>query len=295
MGVYYHLIGEHENARRYFSKATSLQHHFVPAWVGFAHAFAAQDESDQAMVAYRTATRLFAGCPLPWLGIGVEYLRTNHHALAEQYIRQAHALAPEHPLVLHELGVVHYCKGEYEDACAAFGAVAHAAGHRAPAAAAEAREPSLCNLGHSYRKLGRYAEAVRCYEDALAISPHAPATYAALGFACQLMGDLHAAIVHYHQALALRPDDTFTAEMLTRALEEALDGDPYELGPGTGSAHFAPPVPPAGRAGLSGAASGRATRAAAGSGARVPRTRASVADVRDDDTDELPDMEVTAT
>ena len=61
VGAYYHLIADYESARRYFSKATSLDHRFAPAWVGFGHAFAAQDESDQAMAAYRTASRLFPG------------------------------------------------------------------------------------------------------------------------------------------------------------------------------------------------------------------------------------------
>ncbi|KAJ1632657.1 hypothetical protein T492DRAFT_590913, partial [Pavlovales sp. CCMP2436] len=90
-------------------------------------------------------------------------------------------------------------------------------------------EPALLNLGHTYRKLGRLPDAVRCYEAALAVKPRAPATYAALGFAHHLGGDVHAAIVHYHQALSLRPDDTFTSEMLSRALEEALQPEALEL------------------------------------------------------------------
>ena len=93
-----------ENARRYFSKSTTIDHRFAPAWVGFGHAFAAQDESDQAMAAYRTASRLFPGSHIPWLGIGMEYLRTNHLHLALQYIKQAQEICPVEPLVLHELG-----------------------------------------------------------------------------------------------------------------------------------------------------------------------------------------------
>ena len=49
------MVSDFESARRYFSKATTLNHRFAPAWVGFGHAFAAQDESDQAIAAYRTA------------------------------------------------------------------------------------------------------------------------------------------------------------------------------------------------------------------------------------------------
>ena len=110
------MIGDFENARRYFSKATTIDHRFAPAWVGFGHAFAAQDESDQAMAAYRTASRLFPGSHIPWLGIGMEYLRTNHLHLALQYIKQAQQICPVEPLVLHELGVLHYLNGEYDEA-----------------------------------------------------------------------------------------------------------------------------------------------------------------------------------
>ena len=68
------------------------------------------------MAAYRTASRLFAGSHIPWLGMGIECLRTNHLHLALQYIRQAQELCPQEPLVLHELGVLHYLNGAYEEA-----------------------------------------------------------------------------------------------------------------------------------------------------------------------------------
>lgn len=43
------------------SKATSLDGTFAPAWIGYGNAYAAQEEGDQAMSAYRTASRLFPG------------------------------------------------------------------------------------------------------------------------------------------------------------------------------------------------------------------------------------------
>lgn len=43
------------------SKATSLDGTFPPAWIGYGNAYAAKDEGDQAMSAYRTAARLFPG------------------------------------------------------------------------------------------------------------------------------------------------------------------------------------------------------------------------------------------
>lgn len=42
-------------------KATSLDGTFAPAWIGYGNAYAANEEGDQAMSAYRTAARLFPG------------------------------------------------------------------------------------------------------------------------------------------------------------------------------------------------------------------------------------------
>lgn len=47
VGCYYMCTQQYEAARRHFGKATTLDRRFVPAWIGFGHAFAAQDESDQ--------------------------------------------------------------------------------------------------------------------------------------------------------------------------------------------------------------------------------------------------------
>lgn len=62
VGCYYLMIADFENARRYFSKATTIDMRFSPAWVGYGHAFAAQDESDQAM-AVRSLQPCFQGLP----------------------------------------------------------------------------------------------------------------------------------------------------------------------------------------------------------------------------------------
>eukprot|EP00325_Prymnesiales_sp_UTEX-LB-985_P008131 CAMPEP_0174710430 /NCGR_PEP_ID=MMETSP1094-20130205/12069_1 /TAXON_ID=156173 /ORGANISM="Chrysochromulina brevifilum, Strain UTEX LB 985" /LENGTH=330 /DNA_ID=CAMNT_0015909239 /DNA_START=12 /DNA_END=1004 /DNA_ORIENTATION=+ len=232
VGCYYHMIGDFENARRYFSKSTTINHRFAPAWVGFGHAFAAQDESDQAMAAYRTASRLFPGSHIPWLGIGMEYLRTNHLHLALQYIRQAMDINPEEPLVLHEMGVLHYLNSDYDEAVKFFIKVADNSRDYDESV----REPSIFNLGHAYRKKREFESAAYWYRQALAINPRVASTYSALGFTLHLSGELDAAIELYHQSLSLKPDDTFTCEMLSEALKDALDlCDPTNLDGVTGS------------------------------------------------------------
>eukprot|EP00122_Pirum_gemmata_P015821 Pgem_evm1s14795 len=44
----------------------------------------------------------------------------------------------------------------------------------------------LTNLGHSYRKLGMYTDALYSYQKSIEFSPVNPATFSALGFTYHL-------------------------------------------------------------------------------------------------------------
>jgi tetratricopeptide (TPR) repeat protein len=57
----------------------------------------------------------------------------------------------------------------------------------------------LFNLGHCYRKLQRYDEAIGAYNKALHVSPRNASTYSALGFAHHLKGQHDVAIDYYHK------------------------------------------------------------------------------------------------
>ncbi|MEO0324529.1 MAG: hypothetical protein AAF447_16320 [Myxococcota bacterium] len=117
VGCYYLLVGKNDAAQRYFHKSAKTCPRFAPAWIGFGNAFAAQDESEQAMAAYRSASRLFQGSHVPLLFIGMEYLRTNNLPLAKHFLRGAKALCPStDPVVSNELGVVELRQGNYHDA-----------------------------------------------------------------------------------------------------------------------------------------------------------------------------------
>jgi tetratricopeptide (TPR) repeat protein len=137
VGSYYFLIGNNDEARRYFNKATQLDVNLGPAWIGFGHAFAAevwswsrrcpakpafaptrlcllprgrglmactpthprgQGEHDQAMAAYCTAARLLPGSHLPLMYIGMEYTHTNNLSMALRYFERARLLCSTFPL-----------------------------------------------------------------------------------------------------------------------------------------------------------------------------------------------------
>ncbi|KAL1060090.1 hypothetical protein V6Z11_1Z126800 [Gossypium hirsutum] len=198
------------------NKSTSLDGTFAPAWIGFGNAYAVREEGDQAMSAYRTAARLFPGCHLPTLYIGMEYMRTHSFKLAEQFIMQAKAICPADPLVYNELGVVAYHMKEYNQAVWWFEKTLALI----PNPLSEMWEPTVVNLAHAYRKLKMFREAISFYEKALTLSTKSLSTYAGLAYTYHLQDNFTSAITYYHKALWLKPDDPFCTEMLNIALAD---------------------------------------------------------------------------
>jgi anaphase-promoting complex subunit 6 len=153
-----------------YSKATTLEPVFPPAWIGFGNAFAAQDESDQAMSSYRTASNLFPGCHLPCLFMGMEHLRTNNLPLALECMQQASRICPFDPLVYNELGAVYYKQKLFSQAIEMFTKALELCQH-VPEKLMEVWEPTYFNLGYAYRKLKKYDKAVEYFQQALRLSP----------------------------------------------------------------------------------------------------------------------------
>jgi len=187
IGVYYLAVSKIAEARRFFSKASLLDPHSAPAWIGFAHTFAAEGEHDQAIAAYSTAARLFQGSHLPQLFLGMQHLALNNMSLAHEYLCAAYAMStgsvpgstpslPPNlsaaplggdPLVLNELGVVFYHQNNLCAAVELFRQALRLATslHCEPGAWVATR----ANLGHALRRLGRFSEALHEFDDCLRV------------------------------------------------------------------------------------------------------------------------------
>ncbi|OWR46148.1 Cell division cycle protein 16 [Danaus plexippus plexippus] len=92
VGCYYYLIGKSEFARRYLSKACSLEAGAGCVWLAYGHSFAADNEHDQAMAAYFKASQLMPGCYLPSLYVGVECSLLNNVSMCERFMSRAASL-----------------------------------------------------------------------------------------------------------------------------------------------------------------------------------------------------------
>jgi tetratricopeptide (TPR) repeat protein len=240
VGAYYFCCERYHVAQRHFCRATRLDSSCAEAWIAFGCAFSACDESDQALASYRAAHRLSPGEHTSLLYMGMEYARTNHKVLAEYFLQSAWASSGGDPLCSHELGVLYAQKGQHEKAVFWFHRTLRvvvattSGGNEEDIKRSRSMqecldlcqdpywEATLYSLGHSYRKMRQYEVAASCFDRCTALCPMKFSTYSALGLTKHLNGDVDGAIDLYHKALCYRPDDSFSTEMLKRALEEAM-------------------------------------------------------------------------
>jgi len=207
VGVYYLTIGKIAEARRFFSKASMMDPHFGPAWIGFAHTFAAEGEHDQAISAYSTAARLFQGTHLPQLFLGMQNLQLNNMTLAQEYLNAAHTLCQTDPLLLNELGVVFYHQDHLDYAVNIF-------------KDARAWIATRANLGHAYRRQRHFDLALAEFEEVLRQGGRDAGIFCAKGLVLLELGRNWESVVAFHEALAIHPQDPVATDLLTKALEE---------------------------------------------------------------------------
>lgn len=227
VGCYYLVINKVEPARRYLSKATTLNSVFGFAWLAYGHSFAVEREHDQAMSAYFRAYHLMRGCHLPLLFIGVEHGRVNDCKLAEKFIAQARSIAPEDPFVLHEYGVIHYRNRDYTAALSCFQDAEKILKEVNSSPKADWRnsdkfkqkwEPLLNNIGHTLRCLRRYDEAIEYHTRALTLVQANTSTYSSIGFLYYLKDDYEQALEYLNEALSLRYNDSIATSLLEKTI-----------------------------------------------------------------------------
>ncbi|KAI5239929.1 TPR-like protein [Aureobasidium subglaciale] len=224
VGTYYLSISRIPEARGYFSKASLMDPHFGPAWIGFAHTFAAEGEHDQAISAYSTAARLFQGTHLPQLFLGMQNLCLGNLSLAREYLETAYTMCENDPLVLNEMGVAYYQDSQFDSAIRTFGLAINISNE---VSASESTQTSLdikTNLAHAYRRSHRYHEALDTFSEVLRLGGKDASIFSAKGLVCLELEEWFEATVVLHEALALSPQDPVATELLARALE-GLEGE----------------------------------------------------------------------
>ncbi|CAG9954193.1 unnamed protein product [Clonostachys rosea f. rosea IK726] len=224
VGVYYFAIKKIAEARRYFSKASMMDAHFGPAWIGFAHTFAEEGEHDQAISAYSTAARLFMGTHLPQVFLGMQNHALNNMTLAEEFLKTAYGLCKTDPLLLNEMGIVKYHQDRLEEAAQYFLAALKIADEidSEPSAWIAPRT----NLAHALRRLRQFNKALAHFDEVLRLGGKDAAIFSAKGLILMEQNKPEEAVVVLHEALAINPQDSIATELLNKALDETavMDG-----------------------------------------------------------------------
>jgi len=222
VGTYYLATNRVPEARSYFSKASLMDPHFGPAWIGFAHTFAAEGEGDQAIAAYSTAARLFQGTHLPQLFLGMQEIALDNLAVAREYLTTAYNLCDRDPLLINEIGVCAYKEEDYDSAIRHFVlALRIADDNEAPA---QQYRDTRQNLAHALRKAGRFQEALEHYEEVIRLGQRDCGVFAAKGLVLLELDQAFEATVTLHEGLAISPQDPLASELLAKALSQ-LEGE----------------------------------------------------------------------
>lgn len=118
--------------------------------------------------------------------------------------------------VIHERGVALLMDGDVAQATHDFKAVIEQSKDRNLIGAAS------LNLGHCYRKLGDFTNAINFYQEALSYGSKPAEALASIGFTYHLKGDKDDAILYYNRCLSIDAVHPFATKMLDIAVQQQI-------------------------------------------------------------------------
>lgn len=224
VGCWYFGTKRWLEARKYFSKAVQMDPRFAPGWVAFAHTFAYEGESDQAVISYSTAERNFSAHYLIKLFLGMEHLSQGNLTLAELYLTGSAEVWEEDAPSRNERGVVAYYSGRLDEAILLFRSALEAA--KDVQQPAKAWISTHLNLAFALRKTGQLPSARQSFLRVLELDPDMSHAYTGVAMCFHGEGEVDEAITWYHRALASDPTDKHANDLLSFALQESASQTP---------------------------------------------------------------------
>jgi len=181
-----------------FRKAIELDPRHLDARIDLASVLLGAGNVDAAAQAARDALQVDSRSVAAHVNLGAALQGQGNFAQAADSYRAALALDADSLPALANLSV----------ACLQSGAVDEAQRHAEHALRIAPQDPeSHLRLGNVLMELRLPQQAAESFAAALRLRPGFAAACNALGFACDMQGDIQRAMGHYEQALALDPDD----------------------------------------------------------------------------------------
>ena len=217
VGCYYYSIKKYEISRKYFLKCNQLNKNFPDSWLALGNSYAGEDESDQALNAYRTCLRLFPGCHFSNLYIGMEFMRSSNYKTAFIAFQNALDLSKNDPLIYNEIGVVHYKQKNFEEAKEYF-----IKGIKLCSEDDVSRtyQTLMINLGHTYRYMKKFKEAMEIYMKLYYIDSKNIDVLNGIGTVLCLLGKYNYALDFFHQANFIQSNDSYAVTMINKCIND---------------------------------------------------------------------------
>ncbi|KAI0979594.1 hypothetical protein GJ496_007419 [Pomphorhynchus laevis] len=203
IGSYYMTICVYEPARRFFRKAIQCDQMNGHYWIALGHAFSADAEHDQAITCYFTAQNSSEA-------------HTIH--LSEKFFTEAFYIKADDPYLIHEVGVVQYQLGKYEEALKSFETAKIMIN-----SPSQHWESLFSNLGNVHRKLRNYSEALIFFDMSLDLKPSFPPTLIAKALVLLNLEDYSAAFDILHTATWWTKDQMISNQLLVKMIGHSID------------------------------------------------------------------------
>ena len=220
VGCYYYSIKKFDLSRKYFLKCNQLNKNFPEGWIALGNSYAGQDESDQALNAYRTCLRLFPGCHYSNLYIGMEFIRTNNFKTAFITFQNALLLSINDPLIYNEIGVVYYKQRQFDEAEKYFLKGVSICNNEDRSITTQTL---ILNLGHCYKKMKRFKDALQLYIKLYCIDSRNIDVLNAIGTTLALLGNNNLALEYLHKANFIKSNDNYSIGMINKCINNIID------------------------------------------------------------------------
>ena len=220
VGCYYYSIKKFDLSRKYFLKCNQLNKNFPEGWIALGNSYAGQDESDQALNAYRTCLRLFPGCHYSNLYIGMEFIRTNNFKTAFITFQNALLLSVNDPLIYNEIGVVYYKQRQFDEAEKFFLKGVSICNNEDRSITTQTL---ILNLGHCYKKMKRFKDALQLYIKLYCIDSRNIDVLNAIGTTLAFLGNNNLALEYLHKANFIKSNDNYSIGMINKCINNIID------------------------------------------------------------------------
>jgi Flp pilus assembly protein TadD len=154
LGVAYGHLKQYNDAIDAFRQATRIDPEYARAWYNLGIAYKNLNRNNDAIDAFRQATRIDPKDADAWYNLGVAYHHLNRNTDAIEPFRQATRINPEYAHAWYNLGIAYHHLNRNTDAIEPF---------RQATRINPEYEWAWNNLGLVYEDLGRHNDAIEAY------------------------------------------------------------------------------------------------------------------------------------